>query len=349
MSTSISKISLRTALISTLLILFLLIAIFSFYQIEINWGLILLFTALYLGLMFIFINYTITQFVSDKIKPIYKTLYSSHKTDKNAFISTSKNDDLVNDVNNQVIQWEKSKIQEIEKLKQLEEYRKEFLGNVSHELKTPIFNIQGYILTLLDGGLEDPTINKKYLIRTEKSIDRLINIVKDLEAISKLETGSLELEITDFNIVNLTREIIDSLETRASVKEIKLIFNKNYERPIMVEGDKSRINQVITNLLLNSINYGKDKGSTLISFHDVDDKILVEINDNGIGIEKKDLSRIFERFYRADKSRSREQGGTGLGLSIVKHIIDAHDQAINVSSEIGKGTTFTFTLNKTSL
>ena len=290
-------------------------------------------------------RYTFEKYIYNQFKIIYKTIFQGKKNITNQHLF-EKGDNLISEVNNQVLEWAENKSQEIEKLKQMENYRKEFLGNVSHELKTPIFNIQGYVLTLLDGGLEDDTINKKYLKRTEKSIERLINIVKDLEAISKLEIGELELEYTKFNLVSLIRDIFEAAEIRANSKNIKLTFDKNYDRAVMVFADKLRISQVLTNLINNSINYGNEYGTTTISLLDIDEKILIEVSDNGIGIDAKSLPRIFERFYRVDKSRSRDSGGTGLGLAIVKHIIDGHNQTINAASEEGKGTCFSFTLNK---
>ncbi len=224
-------------------------------------------------------------------------------------------------------------------------YRREFLGNVSHELKTPVFNIQGYVLTLLDGGLEDPTINKNYLIRAEKSVDRMITIIDDLEAISQLETGELQIEQERFDIVLLMKDVIDAQEMHATDKGIMLSIQDD-AKPIFVNADRFRIRQVLVNLIVNSVKYGKEYGETKIRFYDVGDNIRIEISDNGIGIGEEHLPRLFERFYRVDKSRSREQGGTGLGLAIVKHIIEAHSQTINVMSTEEVGTVFSFTLKK---
>jgi two-component system phosphate regulon sensor histidine kinase PhoR len=254
--------------------------------------------------------------------------------------------DIIAEVKNEVDDWAKNKAEEIDQLRQLEKYRREFLGNVSHELKTPIFNIQGYILTLLDGGLEDSSINRLYLERAEKSINRLINIVEDLESISRLESGELKLEMEDFNIVHLVYDVFELQEMLANKQGIKLTFGKHYEKPIRVHADKKRIIEVMNNLVINSVKYGKANGTTKVSFFDIGDQIMVEVADTGMGIAEKDIQRIFERFYRTDKSRSRDQGGTGLGLSIVKHIIEAHEQTINVRSKLGEGSTFTFTLNK---
>ncbi len=241
--------------------------------------------------------------------------------------------------------WADDRKAEIERLQKLEVYRKEFLGNVSHELKTPIFNIQGYVLTLLDGGLEDPTINRNYLERAEKSIDRMITIVDDLEAISQLETGELQIESERFEISILAKDVVDAQEMKATAKGIILTLPEE-AKPIFVYADRFRIRQVLVNLIVNSVKYGKEYGETKIRFYDAGDNIIVEVADNGIGIEKEHLPRLFERFYRVDKSRSREQGGTGLGLAIVKHIIEAHNQSINVMSTEGAGTVFSFTLKK---
>jgi two-component system phosphate regulon sensor histidine kinase PhoR len=237
-------------------------------------------------------------------------------------------------------------LQEIERLKELERYRKDFVGNVSHELKTPIFNIQGYILTLLEGGLEDPNINKLYLTRTEKSIDRMISIVEDLESINKLETGELKPQYSVFDIVKIVDDVFELEQRLSKERKISLLFDNKPDKQLLVKADKKRIIEVLANLVTNGLKYGKKNGFVKVGFYDFDDKIMIEVTDNGIGVDKKDLSRIFERFFRVDKSRSREQGGTGLGLSIVKHIIEAHNQTINVQSVLNEGTTFTFTLEK---
>ncbi|PRZ01422.1 cell wall metabolism sensor histidine kinase WalK [Marinilabilia salmonicolor] len=298
---------------------------------------------LFTGIAFSAVNHLISLFIYAKIKPIYKSIHNFKPGIKE---SQDNHDDIFSQVNREVAEWMKGKTMEIQQLRQLEKYRREFLGNVSHELKTPVFNIQGYILTLLEGGIDDPAINMLYLERTERSIDRMISIIEDLEAISKLESGELELNITKFNIYQMVEEAFDLQEVRADKRKIKLKFGKSADKNIFVKGDKPRIFQVISNLIVNSINYGIDGGQTTISFYDMDNLVLVEVRDNGVGISERDLPRVFERFYRADKSRSREQGGTGLGLAIVKHIIEAHKQTINVNSTPGKGTSFTFTLEK---
>lgn len=259
-----------------------------------------------------------------------------------------ENNQYVSEIESKVQRWAKRKTKEISVLKANEKYRKEFLGNVSHELKTPIFNIQGYILTLIDGGLHDEEINMKYLIRAEKNINRLISIVKDLETISKLESGALKLHFENFNIINQIEEVIEMHEMLAKDHRIQLFFNQKPKGKLLVRADKKRIFEVISNLIINSILYGKNGGTTTIELTEKDDIVIVEVRDDGVGIDKKHLIRIFERFYRIDKSRSREIGGTGLGLSIVKHIIEAHRQKIKVTSKLEIGSTFAFSLKKSN-
>jgi two-component system phosphate regulon sensor histidine kinase PhoR len=244
------------------------------------------------------------------------------------------------------MEWADDKAREIAELKQMEQYRREFIGNVSHELKTPIFNMQGYLHTLIDGGIHDDKINLDYLYKAAGNLDRLNNIVEDLESISLLESGSLEMEMRKFDIHELAQQVFESLEMQADSNDIELGFKKGCDKSTMVVGDHERIRQVLTNLVSNSIKYGRENGKTQVGFYDMDENVLVEISDNGIGIDKEHLSRLFERFYRIDKSRSRHQGGTGLGLAIVKHIIEAHDQTIHVRSTPGVGSTFGFTLRK---
>lgn len=319
----------------------------AFYLEELS--LILVVFGLLLAFLFIFIiTYTIiNRFVYEKIKVIYRTIHQL-KVDKGG-MSTEvklKRSDLLGQVSTDVVEWAKDSSEELEQLRSLENYRKEFIGNVSHELKTPIFNIQGYILTLLDGGLEDPSINREYLQRAERSVNRMITIVEDLETITRFESGQLHLDKEPFDLVRLVKEVIESEELKASKKGIRLSLNKKHDKPVRVYADKEKIRQVITNLVINSIKYGRDNGSTEIQFFDMDENILVEVTDDGVGIDEKHLSRLFERFYRVDPSRSRAQGGSGLGLAIVKHIIEAHQQTISVQSKKGIGSTFSFTLRK---
>lgn len=238
------------------------------------------------------------------------------------------------------------KTQEIDILLEKENYRREFVGNVAHELKTPLFSIQGYLLTLIEGGVDDETIRDKYLNRINKSVERLTYIVKDLDLITELEAGNLKLDLHPFNIVALAQEVFDLLEIKAENNNIKLRFDKNYDSPIKVLGDIEKIEQVLTNLIANAINHSQRASEVIISFANENDKIKITVTDSGKGIEPDKINRIFERFYRADKSRSRQQGGSGLGLAIVKHILEAHHQKIYVESEYGVGAKFYFYLSK---
>jgi two-component system phosphate regulon sensor histidine kinase PhoR len=295
--------------------------------------------------VYLIVFYSLNNFIIEKIKPVYKTIFNLSQAEEK--LKTDIEDrDIIQNVQDDVMQWARIKTREISQLKQLEKYRREFLGNVSHELKTPIFNIQGYILTLLDGGLEDENINRRYLEKAEKSVNRLISIINDLESISRLESGELQLEYQRFDMVKLIEEIFEEQDRLAHERNIKLRLSHNSDKPVYVYADRKRILEALSNLIVNSIKYGKSGGHTLVEFLDMDDNIVVEVADNGIGISEKDLPRIFERFYRTDKSRSREMGGTGLGLSIVKHIIEAHNQTINVQSKPDKGSSFAFTLRK---
>lgn len=226
-----------------------------------------------------------------------------------------------------------------------QQFRREYIGNIAHELKTPIFTIQGYILTLLDGGLEDERINRNYLERADKSIDRLIDLLDDLDLITRLDSGQIPLEIETFDIVTLCKDVFDSLELKAKGRKIDLKYSNLPKHQVFVDADRPKIFQVISNLMVNAIKYGKDNGTVSVGFNEInDDYLLIEIADNGIGISEENLLRIFERFYRVDKSRGRKLGGSGLGLSIVKHIIEAHDQTLNVTSTEGEGSIFSFTL-----
>lgn len=296
-------------------------------------------------LSFILTYYSINNFILEKINPIYKSLENIPFT-KQELRQKMEGKDIIQEVDRLVISYTQKRAKEIKKLRRLEKYRKEFLGNVSHELKTPIFNIQGYILTLLDGGLEDPEVNREYLERTEKSINRMISIIEDLESITKLEAGELKLHLEDFDVVKLIKEVFELQDTNRNKYNINLDFKKNYDKPIMVHADKSRIMEVVNNLVVNSIFYGNRGGTTTVGIDEMGKTYLVEIADDGIGIEESEIPRIFERFYRTDRSRSRDRGGTGLGLSIVKHIIEAHRQTITVRSEPGIGSSFSFTLSK---
>lgn len=293
-------------------------------------------------------NIALESFIYRRIKLIYKSIHQlkikNQKDDLKNRIKDSE--DIISDVNNDVLEWAQDKKEEIDELRKLEEYRKEFIGNLSHELKTPIFNIQGYITTLIDGGADDAEMREKYLQNAERNVERMISLVEDLDTIHNLESGRMHLEMEKFDVVRLGREVMDLMELKAQQRGIQLSFKEEYAKPFWVYADKHSIKQVFTNLMVNSIVYGNEGGTTKIAYYDMDENILVEVADDGPGIDEKHLSRLFERFYRVDKSRSRHQGGTGLGLSIVKHILESHQQSINVRSTVNRGSTFAFTLKK---
>ena len=297
------------------------------------------------GLSFLILQLRVRRLFFERIRQIYEDL--EFETD--SLIKTSPIDSDMNSFSRDLEEFVKLKRTEIETLKKEGIYRKEFVGNVAHELKTPLFSVQGYISNLLDGAMDDKELLKKYLKRAEKSVDRLTFIIKDLDLITQLESSTLKLKVTSFDIIKLTEEIIEDLEISASKRNIKIIFNKNYDKQILVEADKNRIEQVITNLVTNSINYGSEKGTTEISFESNVEKIIVKVNDNGEGITEENMPRLFQRFFRVDVSRSRSQGGSGLGLAIVKHIIDAHNENIYVQSTVGVGSEFSFTLKKSKV
>ena len=297
------------------------------------------------GLSFFILQLRVRKLFFERIRQIYEDL--EFETD--SLIKTSPIDSDMNSFSKDLEEFVKLKRTEIETLKKEGIYRKEFVGNVAHELKTPLFSVQGYISNLLDGAMDDKELLKKYLKRAEKSVDRLTFIIKDLDLITQLESSTLKLKVASFDIIKLTEEIIEDLEISASKRNIKIIFNKNYDKQILVEADKNRIEQVITNLVSNSINYGSEKGTTEISFESNVEKIIVKVNDNGEGISEENMPRLFQRFFRVDVSRSRSQGGSGLGLAIVKHIIDAHNENIYVQSTVGVGSEFSFSLKKSKV
>jgi len=296
---------------------------------------------------YLVLRYALERFIYDRIKLVYKAIHKQklNKDDKKEQIA-SIHGDIIGKVNEEVENWANDRKEEIDELKKMEVYRREFLGNVSHELKTPLFNMQGFILTLMDGGIHDPKVNIDFLEKSQKNIERMITIVEDLEVISRLETGEASPMLSSFSITLLAREVMEFLEPKASERNIKLLFAAEYNDTMMVRADKEKIRTVLTNLILNSVKYGTLGGRTKVSFYDMDENYLIEISDNGVGIEEKHISRLFERFYRVDKHRSRAEGGSGLGLAIVKHILEAHDQTINVRSAPGIGSTFSFTLKK---
>lgn len=297
-----------------------------------------------LGIVSYFIFYLIVRkFINDRLKVLYRSIRKGKITSENDF-KFKLTENSIAKAEKDTEEWTSAKQKEIIRLQEQAKFRREFLGNLAHELKTPIFSIQGYLLTLLEGGLEDNNVNVMFLERASKATDRMVHLIEDLDLIMKLEVNELPLDIRTFNLKELVKEIFESLEATAAEKYITLKFEKQYE-PIYVNADRAKISQVFVNLLKNSIAYGNDGGATTVRFYLVDDVVTIEVSDNGPGIDEKSMKRIFERFYRVEKSRNRNDGGSGLGLSIVKHIIEAHQQTIHVRSTEGMGTTFVFTLD----
>lgn len=286
-----------------------------------------------IGAFFVkFFLYNSVRVISDEI----------FQSDVDSTITTNMEDLL-----KKIRQYDDDQKSEISEMKKQETFRREFIGNLAHELKTPLFTSESYILTLLDGAIDDDEVNKKYLKIAGKAIHRLNLIVKDLDLITKIESGESEIQRTDFDIINLAQNTFEMLEITASKKNIKLLLEFNEKLPLRVNADNEKIQQVLTNLVENSIKYGKENGTTELVIQELtENKIIVRVTDNGLGIEKKHFNRLFERFYRVDQSGSRKGGGSGLGLAIVKHIMDAHDEKIYIESEFGVGSEFSFTLEK---
>ncbi len=308
-----------------------------------DWLFLVVFALLSFGISFFVVQLRIEKFIYRRIKRIYDDVSLLESSSLSSRTVTTDMTTLTQEIE----KFAQDKKVEIDTLKIREEYRKDFLGNVSHELKTPLFTVQGYLETLLDGALEDKNVRKKYLNRANKAVDRLIYIVKDLDLITKLEAGELNVNWEVFDIIELIKTNFELLEMKAAKKKIALTFDMEYEAPIYVRADAEKIQQVITNLLVNSIKYGHENGTTEISVENlIQNKVIVRVTDNGEGIPEQHIPRLFERFYRIDQSRNRNEGGSGLGLAIVKHIIEAHEERIYVESEEGIGSEFSFTLEK---
>jgi len=336
------RFALRSALLITL-ISSLILLLLQWYLSMINWPLIGIFAFSLYMITFLILQIRIENFIYRRIKKIYDDVSLLESSSLTSGPITTDMKTLTEEIE----KFAKDKKIEIDTLRIREEYRKEFLGNISHELKTPLFTVQGYILTLLDGALKDKNVRKKYLERASKGVERLIYIVKDLDMITKLEVGDVNLERVDFDIIELIKNVFDLLEMKATKKKIALTFDMEYKDPIYVHADFDKIQQVLTNLIDNSIKYGQEDGTTEVSVENlIKNKVIVRITDNGEGIAERHIPRLFERFYRVDKSGSRSEGGSGLGLSIVKHIIEAHEEKIYVESAEGVGSEFSFTLEK---
>lgn len=340
----------RIAILSSVAVTSILVLAFAlldfFGWVQVSWFIPFLTGAIVFFASYSIFGFYLKQYIYRKVKVIYKSIHQHKLSTAEKRDVVDMRSDIMEEVEKEVEEWAARQEKEIEQLKTWQDYRRKFLGDISHELKTPIFNIQGYLEILLDGGLEDETINKTYLQRAAKNVDRLNTIVEDLEIISRLESGELILDMQVFDIRSLTEEVFEDLEIKAQESNIRLLFKPGADQHFMVRADREYIRQVLMNLITNSIKYGNKDGTTKVGFYDMDKNILVEVADSGIGIPAEHLNHVFDRFYRVDKSRSREQGGSGLGLSIVKHIIEAHKQTINVRSTMNVGSTFGFTLGK---
>lgn len=292
---------------------------------------------------FIIFNYKIENYIYKQIKQLFQDLEPNFRGELNDILITNDMDSLLNNVKQVALK----RNDEIDSLKDQAAFRREFLGNIAHELKTPLFTVQGYIFTLLDGAFKDKNVNKKYLNRASKGVERLVYIVKDLDLLTNLEKGNTDLDVHHFDVIDLIQSVIEMLDMQASKSYINLELDRKYDEPVLVYADRERVQQVLTNLIMNSIKYGKVKGTTEISVQPIyENKVIIRIRDNGEGIEEEHLPRLFERFYRIDKSGNRRMGGSGLGLAIVKHIIEAHGEQIFVESQPEIGSEFSFTLDK---
>ncbi len=327
---------LLTIVLSILIVLYELI----FHQVE--WASILIYSSVCFLTSFFIVQYRVENFIYKRVKSIYNSVSLLDA-------ASLRKDRITTDMASlkaEVEKFAQNKKLEIESLKVRENYRKEFMGNISHELKTPLFTVQGYIMTLLDGAIKDKKVRKKYLKRASKGVDRLLYIVKDLDMITKLETGDMTLFREDFDLIEVIDNVLELIEMKAAKKNIEINTHAP-DKPLMVSADQERIQQVLTNLIVNSIKYGNKNGKIDVFIEEFnEERFLIKVKDDGIGIEEENIPRLFERFFRVDKSGSRKEGGSGLGLAIVKHILEAHEEQINVESEFGKGSSFSFTLQK---
>jgi two-component system phosphate regulon sensor histidine kinase PhoR len=329
------------------LIITLLVAMFLFFFTR-NLQDILITFAVVGIVSYLLIYYVIERFIYRKIKLIYKFISQTKATKREEYFANELlPQKTIEEVRDEVTKWAEERKVEIERLQNNEQFRREFLMNLAHELKTPIFAAQGYIDTLLNGAIHDDNVNITFLQKAGKSIDRLSDLVTDLDEISKIESNQLPINKSTFMIQDLIKDVYEELSQKATIKKIKLGIKKGCEQDIEVVADLLKIKQVLVNLIENSINYGKENGETNAGVYIVDSKqVFIEITDDGIGINDEHISRVFERFYRTDSARSRNAGGTGLGLAIVKHIVEAHNHSVTCRSKLDVGTSFGFTLDR---
>ena len=339
------KIAITLSASLTIILLFLIGLFFYFLGMDLGYkefSYFILMALLFFIFSVILIHFRIERFILKKVKGIYSDLMPSGASQNKMTIQSD-----MEVLKKGLRKFADDKKLEIELLKDKENYRKEFIGNISHELKTPLFTIQGYVLTLLQGAVKDKEVRDKYLKRTAKGVERLIYVVKDLDLITQFESGIKSIDRTTFDIVKLIENVFDLLEMRAAKNQISLSFDKEYLEPIFVYADEERIQQVLTNLIINSLKYGVENGKTKVAIQELNmEKIVILVNDNGEGIAEEHIPRLFERFYRVDKTGNRKQGGSGLGLAIVKHIIEAHQEKLMVESTPGVGSDFSFTLQR---
>ncbi|TXD49688.1 sensor histidine kinase [Polaribacter sp. IC073] len=335
--------ALWSAIYLTLLTVAIVVIAYFFFIKHIGLGSIIISTLVLFTIYFFIIQYRTEHFIYRRLKKIYEDVSILDVKDLRKESVTTDIDKL----SKRMQKYVEGKRLEIKSLTERDSFRRDFLGNVAHELKTPLFTVQGYILTLLEGAMDDKNIRLKYLERANKGVERLVAVTKDLDMIAKLETDGLKLNMEVFNILEIIQNVFDLFEMKAKKRNIILKFDRVYDFPVFVIGDIEKTEQVLINLVVNSIKYGKPNGTTIVAADSYNDnKFVIRVIDNGEGIKQQSLSRLFERFYRVDQSRSREQGGSGLGLSIVKHIVEAHNQTVLLKSTYGEGSEFSFTMEK---
>lgn len=343
------QIGFLTSVFATILITVVIALFIQFSASKIGWVELAIMVPIILIVVYLVVMVFVKEYIYRKIKLIYKSIRNHKLNPEDTASNIDVTSNIIDDVEQEVSDWIDDQAQEISRLTEWQEYRRRFIGDIAHELKTPIFNIQGYLDTLIDGAVDDPKIRDKYLESAVRNVVRLNTILEGLDAISKLESGTIILEIQKFDIKVLIEEVFEDLEFKAKKKGIALEFKAGADANRMVDADRETIHQVLTNLITNSIKYGNEGGVTRVGMYDMDKNLLIEVADNGIGIPEDHLEYVFDRFYRVDKSRSRKKGGgSGLGLSIVKHIVEAHNQSVNVRSSAGMGSTFGFTLKRSS-
>jgi two-component system phosphate regulon sensor histidine kinase PhoR len=340
------SLSIYISLFISIFSLFLIILTFWYKDVNVDFWLIILIPLLIFSVTYILVYFTLERFIYYKIKLLYRATNMLKLNKGVSNLEIDMNTDIIEKVSKDVELWMVDQHKTIGELQERESFRRDFIGNLAHELKTPIFSVQGYILTLLEGGLEDEDINRLFLERAANGVERITSLIKDLDAISKLESGQVNIDKKRVNFSKLAQEVVDDLEMKAKKKKIEMTIDFPIEKEVWVIADPDKISQVLTNLLNNAISFSKSGGKVAIRRSQLDKKFLIDVVDDGVGIKKEDMDRIFERFYRVEKSRARHKGGTGLGLAIVKHIIEAHGETITAQSKPKKGTTFTFSLSR---